>query len=85
MDRELFASDGSFPGFSSETTNGVSSELRNFLTLGAVVEETQYSQFCAFGPTCLMSSVWMSSRPGALPFFNAVIPSSRLALGLKVV
>ena len=34
------------------------------------------SQSRAFGPSCLISSVWMSSRPGALPFFNAVIPTS---------
>ena len=53
----------------------LSPDLRNFLSLSTVVKKRS-SQSRALGPNCLISSVWMSSRPGALPFFSTLMPIS---------
>ena len=63
------------PDFSSGTTLVRRQSLGIFL-LSVTLLKKRSSHFRAFCPICLMSSVWMSSRPGVLPFFSAVIPSS---------
>ena len=76
--RKLFATDGSFPGFSSATTLACRQSFGIFLVAVQLLKKRS-SQSRAFGPNCLISSVWMSSRPGALPFFSTLMPMSSSA------
>ena len=67
--RKLFATDESFPGFSSATTLACRQIFGIFLVSVQLLKKRS-SQSRALGPNCLISSVWMSSRPGALLFFS---------------
>ena len=73
--RKLFATDGSFPGFSSATTLACRQIFGIFLVSVQLLKKRS-SQSRALGPNCLISSVWMSSRPDALPFFSTLMPMS---------
>ena len=73
--RKLFAMDGSFPGFSSATTLPCRQSFGIFLVSVQLLQKRS-SQSRALGPNCLISSVWMSPRPGALPFFSTLMPMS---------
>ena len=76
--RKLFATDGSYPGFSSATTLACRQIFG--IVFGSVqLLKKRSSQSRALGPNCLISSVWMSSRPGALPFFSTLMPMSSSA------
>ena len=57
----------------------MSPELRNFLSLGTVVENEVASKLRALSPNCLISTVWISRRPGALPFFSTFMSMSSSA------
>ena len=70
--------DGSFPGFSSATTLACRQIFGTFLVSVQLLKKRS-SQSRALGPNCLISSVWMSSRPGALPFFSTRMPMSSSA------
>ena len=76
--RKLFATDGSFPGFSSATTIACHQSFGIFLVSVQLLKKRS-SQSRALGPNCLISSVWMSSRPGALPFFSTLMPMASSA------
>ena len=76
--RKLFATDGSFPGFSSATTLACRQIFGIFL-ISVQLLKKRSSQSRALGPTCLISSVWMSSKPGALPFVSTLMPMSSSA------
>ena len=76
--RKLFAVDGSFPGFSSATTLACRRIFGIFLVSVQLLKKRS-SQSRVLGPNCLISSVWMSSRPGALPFFSTLMPMSSSA------
>ena len=52
----------------------VASILLKYLPLDVLKKRS--NQSLAFGPKCLMNSVWMSYRPVALPFFSALILAS---------
>ena len=73
--RKLFAMDGSFPGFNSATTLACRQSFGIFLVSVQLLKKRS-SQSRALDPNCLISSVWMSSRPGALPFFSTLMPMS---------
>ena len=73
--QKLFATDGSFPGFRSATTLACRQSFGIFLVSVQLLKKRS-SQSRALGPNCLISSVWMSSRPGALPFFSTLMPMS---------
>ena len=73
--RKLFATDGSFPGFSSAATLACRQSFAIFLVSVQLLKKRS-SQSPALSPNCLISSVWMSSRPGALPFFSTLMPMS---------
>ena len=76
--RKLFATDGSFPGFSSATTLACQHSFLIVLVSAELLKKLS-SQSRALGPNCLISSVWMSSRPGALLFFSTLMPMSSSA------
>ena len=76
--RKVFATDGPFPGFSSATTLACRQIFGIFLASVQLLKKRS-SQSRASGPNCLISSVWMSSRPGALPFFSTMMPMSSSA------
>ena len=76
--RELLATDGSFPGFSSANGLACRQGFVNFLVSVQLLNKRS-SQSRALGPHFLISSVWMSSRPGALPFFSTRMPMSSSA------
>ena len=73
--RKLFATDGSFHGFSSATTLACRQSFGMFL-VSVQLLKNRSSQSRALGPNCLISPVWMSSRPGVLPFFGTLMPMS---------
>ena len=75
---KLSATDGSFPGFSSATTLACRQIFGIFLVSVQLLKKRS-SQSRALGPNCLISSVWMSSRPGALPLFSTLMPMSNSA------
>ena len=81
MGLKLFASDGSFIVFRSAITFAFRQSLGTLLLLTQLLKKRS-SQSLAFGPKCLMSSVWMSCRHVVLPFFSALIPAS-ISVSLK--
>ena len=76
--RKRLVTDGSFPGFSSATTLASRQIFGTFLVSVQLLKKRS-SQSRALGPNCSISSVWMSSRPGALPFFSTLMPMSSSA------
>ena len=56
-------------GFSSATTLACRQSF-GIVLVSVQLLKKRSSQSRALGPNCLISSVWMSSRPGALPFFS---------------
>ena len=75
---ELFATDGSIPGFSSAITLACR-QIFGIVLVSVQLLNKRCSRSRALGPNCLISSVWMSSRPGALPFFSTLMPMSNSA------
>ena len=73
--RKLFAADWSFPDLRSATTL-VCRQIFGIILASVQLLKNRSSQSRALGPNCLISSVWMSSRPGSLPFFSTLIPMS---------
>ena len=78
IDRKLFATDGPFPGFRSATTLACR-QIFGIVLVSVQLLEKRSSQSRVLGPNCLICSVWMSSRPGALTFFSTQIPMSSSA------
>ena len=76
--RKLFATDGSFPGFSSANTLACRQSFGIFLGSVQLLKKRS-SQSRAFGSNGLISCVWMSPRPGVLPFFSTLMPMSSSA------
>ena len=66
---------GFFPCFSSATTFACCQSLGTLLLMMQLFKKHS-NQSLAFGPNCLMSSIWMSYRPVALAFFSVLIPAS---------
>ena len=81
MGLKLFTSDGSFLGFRRAVTFAFRHSLGIVLPLAQLLKKRS-SQSLAFGPKCLMSSVWMSSRHVGSLFFSALIPAS-ISVSLK--
>ena len=71
MGLKLLASDGSFL-FSGVLLNLLVARARGFCCDVTQLLKNHSNQSLAFGPNCLMNSVWVSFRHVALPFFGAL-------------
>ena len=76
--RKLFATDESFPGFSCATTLACR-QIFGIVLVSVQLLKKRSSQSRYLGPNYLISSVWMSFRPGALSFFSTLMPMSSSA------
>ena len=63
----------SFPGFSSSTRLACR-QIFGIVLVSVQLLRNEVARRVPFGPNCLISSGWMSSRPGALPFFSTLMP-----------